>query len=105
MKETATTKHSIPAPLASVHQGDASVPVVRVLAKLEGVTRTAGGWLARCPAHDDRNASLSVGEGRDGRALVFCHAGCRTADIMAAIGFTMRDLFIASRARRWRSDG
>lgn len=35
-------------------------------------------WQARCPYHDDRTASLSIGVGRDGQALVHCHAGCES---------------------------
>jgi putative DNA primase/helicase len=35
-----------------------------------------GGWSCHCPAHSDRNASLSISEGRDGKVLVYCHAGC-----------------------------
>lgn len=49
-------------------------------------------WSARCPAHEDRNPSLSV-RGIEGRALIFCHAGCPTADVVAALGLAMRDLF------------
>lgn len=50
-----------------------------------------GKWLrsygvARCPAHDDRDPSLSIRDGRDGRLLLHCHAGCRFADIAAALG-------------------
>ena len=26
-------------------------------------------WIARCPAHRDRNPSLSIGEGSQGRVL------------------------------------
>ncbi len=47
---------------------------------------------ARCPAHDDRNPSLSVTRVND-RVLINCHNGCATADILAAIGLTIRDLF------------
>ena len=32
--------------------------------------------MARCPAHDDREPSLSIRDGGDGRVLVHCHAGC-----------------------------
>lgn len=53
---------------------------------------TRDGKNFKCPAHDDRRGSLSVREGRDGRALVFCHAGCRTVDVLHAIGLQMRDL-------------
>lgn len=50
------------------------------------------GWSCRCPAHEDRSPSLSIGTGADGHALVKCHAGCQTADVLAAIGLTTRDL-------------
>jgi len=48
---------------------------------------------ARCPAHDDRVASLSMAEGDDGRVLVHCHAGCETDEIVVALGLEMRQLF------------
>ena len=50
-------------------------------------------WTARCPVHDDSTPSLSVGIGRDGRALLRCWAGCATVDVVAALGLAMRDLF------------
>ncbi len=46
----------------------------------------------RCPAHDDRSVSLSVKEGDDGRILLYCHAGCETKDICAALGLKLSDL-------------
>ncbi|MFE2530412.1 AAA family ATPase [Streptomyces sp. NPDC059371] len=49
----------------------------------------ASGW--QCLAHDDRVASLSVNE-RDGRALVFCQAGCDTNDVLASIGTSWSQL-------------
>ena len=55
--------------------------------------QTASGWLARCPAHDDRNASLSIAEGQDGRVLLKCHAGCTFEQITAAAGVKQADLF------------
>jgi hypothetical protein len=45
-----------------------------------------------CPAHEDRNASLSLAEGKDGRALIKCHAGCATESVVEALGLSMRDL-------------
>lgn len=38
-------------------------------------------WIARCPAHDDSEPSLSIGTGDDGRVLLHCFAGCRFAAI------------------------
>jgi hypothetical protein len=55
------------------------------LSVLSGVKRTRGGWLARCPSHDDHSPSLSVRAGRDERLLVKCFAGCPFAHVMAAI--------------------
>lgn len=51
---------------------------------------------ARCPAHDDRIASLSICTGQDGRALVHCHAGCSTETVVTAMGITTKDLFPAN---------
>lgn len=48
----------------------------------------------RCPAHNDRSPSLSVKEGADGRALVHCFAGCSIQEVCAALGLTIRDLFV-----------
>jgi hypothetical protein len=51
------------------------------------------GYSARCPAHDDRNPSLSIGQGHDGRALVHCHRGCTLEEIAAAAHLDVSDLF------------
>lgn len=63
-----------------------------VAAMCEGARPSAGGWTARCPIHDDRLASLSIHDGKKG-TLIHCHAGCRTVDIAAALGFPMAQLF------------
>jgi putative DNA primase/helicase len=64
-----------------------------VLSRLEGVKKDGRGWKARCPAHEDRKPSLSVSEGDEGKVLLHCHTGCNPADIVAAMGLTMGDLF------------
>lgn len=51
------------------------------------------GWLARCPAHEDRDPSLSVRRGDDGRLLLYCHAGCPFSAIVASLGMKPRDTF------------
>jgi putative DNA primase/helicase len=43
------------------------------------------GWIARCPAHEDRNPSLSLKDGEDGRILVHCHAGCEQDAVVGAL--------------------
>ena len=57
---------------------------------------------ARCPAHEDKNPSLSVKIGELGdRVVVHCFAGCPTDAVFDALGWTMRDLFATDDA--WRS--
>lgn len=63
-----------------------------LIAKLEGVKKQGAGYQARCPAHDDHRASLSLTE-RSGKILVHCHAGCAAGDVLGAVGWEMSDLF------------
>jgi putative DNA primase/helicase len=55
--------------------------------------RNGAGWQARCPGHYDRNPSLSINEGDDGRALLKCHAGCTVDQVLAPLGLKFSDLF------------
>ncbi|MDP9250164.1 MAG: AAA family ATPase [Chloroflexota bacterium] len=68
-------------------------PVTLVLSKVDGIRPNGTGWMARCPAHHDRHASLSVTVGADGRALVYCHAGCSLEAVTGALGIAPADLF------------
>jgi len=38
-----------------------------------------------CPCHDDKVASLSIKEGKEGKALLYCHAGCSFENIIKAL--------------------
>jgi putative DNA primase/helicase len=62
------------------------------------------GSSARCPAHDDRTASLSIGQGREG-AVINCHAGCDPLDVVAELGLDWADLFDQPPERPGGSDG
>jgi hypothetical protein len=65
----------------------------------------AKGSNARCPAHDDVHASLSVSEGTDGKVLLKCHAGCSQEAVIGALrlrglwprsgGLTIAELAVA----------
>jgi hypothetical protein len=72
-------------------------PVERVRSALAaaGSRRSGRDW--QCPAHQDRTPSLSVREGRDGTAVLRCHAGCQTQDVLAALGLDWPDLFPSGR--------
>jgi hypothetical protein len=64
------------------------------------VRRSGEGCQAKCPAHDDRRASLSISHGERQRLLLYCHAGCTPQAIVAALGLTMADLCAPRAARR-----
>ena len=63
-----------------------------VVSRLDNVKKLPSGWSARCPAHDDRVASLMVNTGKDGGVVLKCHAGCETPAVLAAIGLSFGDL-------------
>ena len=66
----------------------------RLLSRLDGVRQTGPGrWIARCPAHADKRASLSIRELEDGRVLIHDFAGCSVHEVLAAAGLGMEDLF------------
>lgn len=51
------------------------------------------GWMALCPVHGDTVQSLSIDEGEDGQALVYCRSHqCAFEDIVAELDLTPRDL-------------
>jgi len=65
-----------------------------LLSKLDKVKCAGQGkWLACCPAHADKTASLSVRELDDGRVLAHCFAGCSVHEVVAAVGLELTDLF------------
>lgn len=64
-----------------------------VLTRLAAVRPNGSGWMARCPAHEDEQASLSLGVGNDERVLLKCHAGCAGAAVLEALGLQWRDMW------------
>ncbi len=69
-------------------------PIDTILARLEKVRqRQSGQWSARCPAHADKGPSLSVRETPEGAVLLYCHAACPVAEIVASVGLELHDLF------------
>src|ERR1700682_4364018 len=72
-------------------------PTDNVLAALQSrdckPRKSGDSWQARCPAHDDKQASLSISEGQDGKVLLHCHAGCKLDEMAAALNMEKRHLF------------
>src|SRR5437879_5166259 len=91
--DAATIKRGDPRSLAPCGHSERStgkevcMTIEDFLARLDGVRKSGQRYMARCPAHQDRNPSLSIREGERG-VLVRCFAGCSYQEIMAAIGET-----------------
>lgn len=66
-------------------------PDAKRIKTAKGCKRT---YQAKCPCHNDKEASLTISETNDGKILLHCHAGCNTEDILEAVGFTFKDLSI-----------
>ena len=56
---------------------DRADPIIRALK----ARRSGSCWMAQCPAHEDRNPSLSIREA-GGKVLLYCHAGCSQRQVV-----------------------
>jgi Fe2+ or Zn2+ uptake regulation protein len=69
-------------------------PLDRILERLPDAKRQGHRYRAKCPRHDGKHRdSLSLSEGEDGAALVYCFGGCETADVLRTIGLELKDLY------------
>jgi len=73
--------------------------IAETVAKALGGRKLGSGWMARCPAHDDREPSLSIRQSDNGKVLVRCHAGCDQEQVIAAL--RSRGLCMESSPRRF----
>ena len=55
------------------------------IAKVLGGRRAGASWLARCPAHNDREPGLSIRQAEDDTVLVRWDAGCEQARVITAL--------------------
>ena len=76
-----------------------SEPITAVLNALERIgarglmTKPNERWQFHCPAHEDRQPSLTVSRKPDGTVLLHCHAGCSTEAVLSSLGLELRHLF------------
>ncbi len=70
-----------------------------VLSKLQGWRRAGSQWKALCPAHDDKNPSLSIAE-KDGRILLNCFSGCTTEAVLTALKMEANDLYVDAKRQK-----
>ena len=69
------------------------------LAKLQGVKGNGGQYNALCPAHADKEPSLSVSQ-KDGKILLHCHTGCDKESILGALGLELPSSFCIAKLTR-----
>jgi hypothetical protein len=79
--------------------GSATMTLDDLLAQLDHVKPRGSRFSAKCPAHADKNPSLSIREGERG-ILVRCFANCSLKEICAALSIKPRELFYNSRVDR-----
>lgn len=83
---------------------DAIEQILAALRQRGDLKRTANGWDARCPVHDDDVPSLGIAVGKDGAVLLKCRSqGCSAEAICRALGLTLRDLFPSRNGRQSRT--
>lgn len=67
--------------------------VDKLLSQLDKVRQTGSdSWMACCPAHADKSASLSIRHADD-KTLIHCFAGCSVHEVLGAVGMEISDLF------------
>ena len=50
-------------------------------------------YLAKCPAHEDNNPSLSVSHGNNGKLLLKCFTGCSIDNICRSLNIEKKTAF------------
>jgi hypothetical protein len=70
-----------------------TMTIEELLDRFRDVRPQGKNWVAQCPAHDDKNPSLSISL-KNRKILIHCHTGCGTKDVCAAAGLKLSDLYI-----------
>ncbi|MFD9442113.1 phage/plasmid primase, P4 family [Streptomyces sp. NPDC060001] len=68
--------------------------LTEILERLDGVEEDHDGYLALCPAHNDRaHPSLKLTLKDDGKLLLVCRTGCDRGDVLEKLRLSTSDLF------------
>ena len=75
-----------------------------IITRFQSVKPTSSGYKALCPVHGDHDPSLCIGIGHTGNVVMDCKSHhCKVADIVAAVGLKMSDLFTTPASfDRWK---
>lgn len=66
-------------------------------------TKISAGYSSKCPAHNDKIASLSISDGIKG-VILKCHAGCDNNEILPILNLDYSDLFYNIKNSKLKSD-
>lgn len=80
-------------------QISASLIAEQIAQRCRNATQHETSWQACCPAHEDTDPSLAITPASD-KVLLHCFAGCTVEAIVAALGLTVADLFLAPLSSR-----
>jgi len=69
----------------TIKKGEA-ISAADLAQRLGGTEKSPGQFMARCPAHADKNPSLAISE-QNGSILLHCFAGCRYENIIRQLSF------------------
>jgi hypothetical protein len=70
-----------------------------LLSHFEDVRKSGKEYMCKCPAHEDKTASLTVTEKDTDHIYLHCFAGCETIDILQSVGLDWDALFPDSKKR------
>jgi hypothetical protein len=87
----------------------ADAPIQKLLTALYQKTgheakKNGKGYTTLCPAHDDKNPSLSILVRSDGSVWPTCFCGCTVEAILNEIGLAKTDLFPSTKPRKPRGE-
>ena len=68
-------------------------PLDALLARVDRPRRAGEGFRAKCPSCGGNGLKLSIGETSTGAVLLHCFGGCAPAEVLAAVGLQLGDLF------------
>jgi hypothetical protein len=89
-------RRQVPVRRGGGERGRFNDPVVAFAEVCERVRWSGVGFVAKCPAHQDRSPSLSVSRGSDDRMLLHCFAGCSPEAVLGAVGWRFVDMFVST---------
>lgn len=78
-----------------------------ILSHFDRVRPMGAAFMASCPSHTDKSASLKIAHGHNGNIILRCFAGCEFSEVVSAAGLKTSDFFPANdhfSREQWRKE-